>query len=176
MCICALQSSNGLSAHARTLCVCVCVKDNGGCPGSQEHVLLPQGFGRDPPEQPQAPSSRHEGLHAGLSLSRTLVFSGTIPFANQISPGPPPRDFAHYAVLVALGQTCESVVQLRECGAVVIVGSTMKRLGSVHLKIGVTDSHFDVSITRAFELDLTINHLHVDYCWRTKMVCESIRW
>ncbi|XP_030547463.1 non-symbiotic hemoglobin 2 [Rhodamnia argentea] len=40
--------------------------------------------------------------------------------------------------------TCESVVQLRECGAVAIAGSTMKRLGSVHLKIGVTDRHFDV--------------------------------
>ncbi|KAK3422212.1 hypothetical protein EUGRSUZ_G02733 [Eucalyptus grandis] len=40
--------------------------------------------------------------------------------------------------------TCESVIQLRECGAVAIAGSTMKHLGSVHLKIGVTDRQFDV--------------------------------
>ncbi|KAF8020831.1 hypothetical protein BT93_G1300 [Corymbia citriodora subsp. variegata] len=40
--------------------------------------------------------------------------------------------------------TCESVIQLRERGAVTIEDSTMKHLGSLHLKIGVTDRHFDV--------------------------------
>ncbi|KAI6676580.1 hypothetical protein NL676_037376 [Syzygium grande] len=40
--------------------------------------------------------------------------------------------------------TCESVVQLRECGAIAIAGSAMKHLGSVHLRIGVTGRDFDV--------------------------------
>ncbi|KAF8021214.1 hypothetical protein BT93_G1600 [Corymbia citriodora subsp. variegata] len=53
-------------------------------------------------------------------------------------------DFTYTVSSLCLTQTCESVIQLRERGAVTIEDSTMKHLGSLHLKIGVTDRHFDV--------------------------------
>ncbi|OVA17919.1 Globin [Macleaya cordata] len=40
--------------------------------------------------------------------------------------------------------TCESAVQLREKGEVVIAENTLKNLGSVHLHKGVIDAHFEV--------------------------------
>ncbi|XP_051134058.1 hemoglobin-2 [Andrographis paniculata] len=39
---------------------------------------------------------------------------------------------------------CEAAVQLRKTGKVVVKDSTLKKLGSVHLKNGVVDEHFDV--------------------------------
>ncbi|XP_024973473.1 non-symbiotic hemoglobin 2-like [Cynara cardunculus var. scolymus] len=39
---------------------------------------------------------------------------------------------------------CESAIQLREKGEVVISGSTLKSLGSVHLQKGIADPHFEV--------------------------------
>ncbi|XVF75654.1 hypothetical protein PTKIN_Ptkin13bG0204300 [Pterospermum kingtungense] len=40
--------------------------------------------------------------------------------------------------------TCESAIQLREKGEVVVADTTLKYLGSVHLKNGVLDPHFEV--------------------------------
>ncbi|KAK9265896.1 hypothetical protein L1049_012448 [Liquidambar formosana] len=40
--------------------------------------------------------------------------------------------------------TCESAVQLREKGEVVVAENTLKNLGSVHLKSGIIDPHFEV--------------------------------
>ncbi|CAI0410814.1 unnamed protein product [Linum tenue] len=40
--------------------------------------------------------------------------------------------------------TCESAVQLREKGEVVVKETSLKYLGSVHLKNGVVDPHFQV--------------------------------
>ncbi|KAK4343660.1 hypothetical protein RND71_036754 [Anisodus tanguticus] len=40
--------------------------------------------------------------------------------------------------------TCESAVQLREKGEVVVGDTTLKYLGSVHVQKGVTDPHFEV--------------------------------
>ncbi|KAL5733619.1 hypothetical protein ACOSP7_032958 [Xanthoceras sorbifolium] len=40
--------------------------------------------------------------------------------------------------------TCDSAVQLREKGEVKVVDTTLKYLGSVHLKSGVIDPHFEV--------------------------------
>ncbi|XP_016471234.1 anaerobic nitrite reductase HB2 [Nicotiana tabacum] len=40
--------------------------------------------------------------------------------------------------------TCESAVQLREKGEVVVGETTLKYLGSVHLQKGVIDPHFEV--------------------------------
>ncbi|KAK1314076.1 Non-symbiotic hemoglobin 2 [Acorus calamus] len=40
--------------------------------------------------------------------------------------------------------TCESAVQLREMGKVVVAETTLRYLGSVHLKKGVLDPHFEV--------------------------------
>ncbi|XVF23467.1 hypothetical protein REPUB_Repub13aG0041400 [Reevesia pubescens] len=40
--------------------------------------------------------------------------------------------------------TCESAIQLREKGEVVVGDTTLKYLGSVHLKNGVIDPHFEV--------------------------------
>lgn len=44
-----------------------------------------------------------------------------------------------------LFQTCEAAVQLREKGEVVVSDTTLKYLGSVHLKKGVIDPHFEVT-------------------------------
>ncbi|KAI3809232.1 hypothetical protein L1987_25202 [Smallanthus sonchifolius] len=41
-------------------------------------------------------------------------------------------------------QTCEAAIQLREKGEVVVSGSTLKYLGSVHLQKGVVGPHFEV--------------------------------
>ncbi|MBA0729814.1 hypothetical protein Golax_025386, partial [Gossypium laxum] len=40
--------------------------------------------------------------------------------------------------------TCESAIQLREKGEVVVVDTTLKYLGTVHVKSGVKDLHFEV--------------------------------
>ncbi|KAF7811613.1 non-symbiotic hemoglobin 2 [Senna tora] len=40
--------------------------------------------------------------------------------------------------------TCESAIQLREKGEVVVADTTLKHLGNVHLKKGVLDPHFEV--------------------------------
>ncbi|CAN4120044.1 unnamed protein product [Withania somnifera] len=40
--------------------------------------------------------------------------------------------------------TCESAVQLREKGEVVVGDTTLKYLGSIHLQKGVIDPHFEV--------------------------------
>ncbi|KAL0382770.1 UNVERIFIED_CONTAM: Non-symbiotic hemoglobin 2 [Sesamum calycinum] len=40
--------------------------------------------------------------------------------------------------------TCESAIQLREKGEVVVADTTLKWLGSVHLEKGVIDPHFEV--------------------------------
>ncbi|XP_009758296.1 anaerobic nitrite reductase HB2 [Nicotiana sylvestris] len=40
--------------------------------------------------------------------------------------------------------TCESAIQLREKGEVVVGETTLKYLGSVHLQKGVIDPHFEV--------------------------------
>ncbi|KAH1121860.1 hypothetical protein J1N35_005020 [Gossypium stocksii] len=40
--------------------------------------------------------------------------------------------------------TCESAIQLREKGEVVVGDTTLKYLGTVHVKSGVKDPHFEV--------------------------------
>ncbi|KAH0689262.1 non-symbiotic hemoglobin 2 [Solanum tuberosum] len=40
--------------------------------------------------------------------------------------------------------TCESAIQLREKGEVVVGETTLKYLGSIHLQQGVADPHFEV--------------------------------
>ncbi|CAF2155701.1 unnamed protein product [Brassica napus] len=40
--------------------------------------------------------------------------------------------------------TCETAIQLREKGKVVVADTTLQYLGSVHLKSGVLDPHFEV--------------------------------
>ncbi|KAE9465361.1 hypothetical protein C3L33_02735, partial [Rhododendron williamsianum] len=40
--------------------------------------------------------------------------------------------------------TCESAIQLREKGEVVVSETTLKYLGSIHLQKGVIDPHFEV--------------------------------
>ncbi|KAJ9540096.1 hypothetical protein OSB04_026602 [Centaurea solstitialis] len=40
--------------------------------------------------------------------------------------------------------TCEAAIQLREKGEIVVSGSTLKWLGSVHLQKGVIGPHFEV--------------------------------
>ncbi|XP_074282399.1 anaerobic nitrite reductase HB2 [Silene latifolia] len=40
--------------------------------------------------------------------------------------------------------TCESAIQLREKGQVVVGETTLKYLGALHLKSGVADPHFEV--------------------------------
>ncbi|KAM7263359.1 hypothetical protein ACFE04_001042 [Oxalis oulophora] len=40
--------------------------------------------------------------------------------------------------------TCETAIQLREKGEVVVSGTTLKYLGAVHVKNGVIDPHFEV--------------------------------
>ena len=41
-------------------------------------------------------------------------------------------------------QTCESAVQLRKAGKVVVKESTLKELGATHFKYGVVDEHYEV--------------------------------
>lgn len=41
--------------------------------------------------------------------------------------------------------TCESAVQLRKAGKVVVRESTLKKLGATHFKYGVVDEHFEVT-------------------------------
>ncbi|KAK9061308.1 hypothetical protein SSX86_018488 [Deinandra increscens subsp. villosa] len=48
-----------------------------------------------------------------------------------------------HAVIV-FKMVCEAAIQLRGKGEVVISGSTLKLLGSVHLKKGITDPQFEV--------------------------------
>ncbi|KAI8563549.1 hypothetical protein RHMOL_Rhmol03G0118900 [Rhododendron molle] len=40
--------------------------------------------------------------------------------------------------------TCESAIQLRETGEVLVSETTLKYLGSIHLQKGVIDPHFEV--------------------------------
>ena len=42
-------------------------------------------------------------------------------------------------------QTCEAAIQLREKGEVVVSETTLQYLGSVHLRNGVIDPHFEVT-------------------------------
>ncbi|XP_031472895.1 non-symbiotic hemoglobin 2-like [Nymphaea colorata] len=60
---------------------------------------------------------------------------------NQI-PQNNPQLRSH--VVKVFTMTCESAAQLRQNGKVVPVGSTLKRMGSIHLKKGVQESHFEV--------------------------------
>ncbi|PPS02469.1 hypothetical protein GOBAR_AA18190 [Gossypium barbadense] len=46
--------------------------------------------------------------------------------------------------LAFLFTTCESAIQLREKGEVVVADTTLKYLGTVHVKSGVKDPHFEV--------------------------------
>ncbi|PWA78967.1 nonsymbiotic hemoglobin [Artemisia annua] len=39
---------------------------------------------------------------------------------------------------------CEAAIQLREKGEVVITGSTLKYMGTVHVQKGIVDSQFEV--------------------------------
>ncbi|CAA3010164.1 non-symbiotic hemoglobin 2 [Olea europaea subsp. europaea] len=41
-------------------------------------------------------------------------------------------------------KTCESAIQLREKGKVVVADTTLKWLGAVHLQKGVINPHFEV--------------------------------
>ncbi|XP_047313706.1 non-symbiotic hemoglobin [Impatiens glandulifera] len=41
--------------------------------------------------------------------------------------------------------TCESAVQLRKAGKVVVRESSLKKMGSIHHKYGVVSEHFDVT-------------------------------
>ncbi|KAE8711090.1 Non-symbiotic hemoglobin 2 [Hibiscus syriacus] len=43
-----------------------------------------------------------------------------------------------------LKMTCESAIQLREKGELVVTDTTLKYLGAVHVKSGVIDPHFEV--------------------------------
>ncbi|XP_071930244.1 anaerobic nitrite reductase HB2-like isoform X2 [Coffea arabica] len=52
-----------------------------------------------------------------------------------------PKLKAHAARVFKL--TCESAVQLREKGEVVVADTTLKWLGSVHLRKGVLQPHFE---------------------------------
>ncbi|KAF3606678.1 hypothetical protein DY000_02050976 [Brassica cretica] len=44
--------------------------------------------------------------------------------------------------------TCETAIQLREKGKVAVPDTTLQYLGSVHLKSGVLDPHFEVSFNQ----------------------------
>ncbi|KAF6171573.1 hypothetical protein GIB67_018097 [Kingdonia uniflora] len=57
-------------------------------------------------------------------------------------PQKDPRLKAHTVVLFKM--TCEAAVQLREKGEVVVSENTLKNLGSLHVKKGVIDPHFEV--------------------------------
>ncbi|CAH9077149.1 unnamed protein product [Cuscuta europaea] len=53
-----------------------------------------------------------------------------------------PKLKSHAVIVFKL--TCESAVQLREKGVVVVGGTTLKHLGAVHLEKGLTAPHFEV--------------------------------
>ncbi|KAL8201431.1 hypothetical protein R6Q57_012770 [Mikania cordata] len=53
-----------------------------------------------------------------------------------------PKLKAH--ALKVFKMTCESAIQLREKGEVVVTGSTLKYLGSVHLQKGISGPQFEV--------------------------------
>ncbi|OAY45810.1 non-symbiotic hemoglobin 2 [Manihot esculenta] len=61
--------------------------------------------------------------------------------SNEI-PQTNPKLKAHAVKVFKM--TCESAIQLREKGGVVVSDTTLKYLGSVHLKNGVLDPHFQV--------------------------------
>ncbi|CAH9137564.1 unnamed protein product [Cuscuta epithymum] len=52
-----------------------------------------------------------------------------------------PKLKSHAVIVFKL--TCESAVQLREKGVVVVGGTTLKHLGAVHLEKGLTAPHFE---------------------------------
>ncbi|OMO62826.1 Globin [Corchorus olitorius] len=70
-----------------------------------------------------------------LSLRFFTIDSEEIPQNN-------PKLKAHAVKVFKM--TCESAIQLREKGEVVVADTTLKYLGSVHLKNGVIDPHFEV--------------------------------
>lgn len=52
----------------------------------------------------------------------------------------------HTICKISILQTCESAVQLRKAGKVTVKESTLRDLGATHLKYGVVDEHFEVTI------------------------------
>ncbi|KAK9153839.1 hypothetical protein Sjap_001319 [Stephania japonica] len=72
---------------------------------------------------------------AAKGMFSFLKDSDEIPHNN-------PRLKAH--AIKVFKMTCEAAIQLREKGEVVISENTLKNLGSVHLKKGVIDPHFEV--------------------------------
>ncbi|XP_031118497.1 non-symbiotic hemoglobin 2 [Ipomoea triloba] len=53
-----------------------------------------------------------------------------------------PKLKSHAIIVFKL--TCDSAVQLREKGEVVVSGTTLKHLGAVHIQKGVIEPHFQV--------------------------------
>ncbi|CAN6439413.1 unnamed protein product [Victoria cruziana] len=47
-------------------------------------------------------------------------------------------------VVKVFTMACESAAQLRKNGKVETVGSTLKKMGAIHLRKGVQESHFEV--------------------------------
>ncbi|KAK9124047.1 hypothetical protein Sjap_013649 [Stephania japonica] len=72
---------------------------------------------------------------AAKGLFSFLKDSNEVPQNN-------PKLKAHAVKVFKL--TCESAIQLREKGEIVLPESTLKHLGSVHLSKGVIDAHFEV--------------------------------
>ncbi|XWS66253.1 hypothetical protein CRYUN_Cryun05aG0183700 [Craigia yunnanensis] len=64
--------------------------------------------------------------------------------------------------------TCESAIQLKEKGEVAVADTTLKYLGSVHLKNGVIDPHFEV-VKEA--LLRTIKEAFGEEKWSDEMNC-----
>ncbi|CAN1318819.1 Non-symbiotic hemoglobin 2 [Linum perenne] len=86
------------------------------------------------------PSLLHHVTHSFIAPAAKQMFSflrdsDDIPHNN-------PKLKAH-AVKV-FNMTCESAIQLREKGQVVVKDTTLQYLGSVHVKNGVADPHFEV--------------------------------
>ncbi|KAI3470541.1 hypothetical protein Pfo_027204 [Paulownia fortunei] len=72
---------------------------------------------------------------AAKDMFSFLKDTGEIPHNN-------PKLKAHAVKVFKM--TCESAIQLREKGEVVVADTTLKWLGSVHLQKGVIDPHFEV--------------------------------
>lgn len=53
-------------------------------------------------------------------------------------------------------KTCEAAIQLKEKGEVIISETTLQYLGSVHLRNGVIDPHFEV--TFQIQLNKRLRH------------------
>ncbi|RWR91940.1 Non-symbiotic hemoglobin [Cinnamomum micranthum f. kanehirae] len=61
---------------------------------------------------------------------------------SDVVPQNNPKLKAHAVKVFKM--TCEAAIQLREKGEVVVAETTLKNLGSVHVKKGVVDAHFEV--------------------------------